>query len=96
MIYRPPEGARVLQPYDAAEAIPPHLAAKQADRTAETIRQWASIYGLGRRIGGRWMLSRIALAMFLEGDFAALRAYHLGQREDSAATAYYARMLKAV
>jgi hypothetical protein len=33
-------------------------------------------HGLGRRIGGgTWSVSKVALAMFLDGDLKALRAY---------------------
>ncbi len=54
MTYRPLNGARVLQPYDPPESISPDKASTRAGRTPETLRSWASLSGLGRRVGGRW------------------------------------------
>jgi len=34
----------------------------------------------GRKIGGRWSLSALALEMLLSGDQASLEAYHAGYR----------------
>jgi hypothetical protein len=58
---------RVLVPWDAREAITVTEAAKIAGCSLVTIRTWAHLDGLGRRVGGRWMLSKVALAMFLSG-----------------------------
>ena len=35
------------------------------------------------------MVSRVALAMFLDGDIKALRAYHAGDRESELVTLYF-------
>jgi hypothetical protein len=37
------------------------------------------------------MVSRVALAMFLDGDAKALRAYHAGNRSDPRVIAYFER-----
>ncbi|MBD8901400.1 hypothetical protein MBTS_03980 [Methylobacterium bullatum] len=66
-------------------------AAQQANRTERTIRMWCRDHDIGRRIaGGPWLVSRVALAMFLNGDEAALRAYLAGERQSSSVLAYFA------
>ncbi len=37
------------------------------------------------------MVSRVGLAMFLDGDIKALRAYHAGDRESELVTLYFRR-----
>lgn len=96
MNYKPPLGAIVLKPYDPREAISPDIAARQTHRTTETMRQWASLYALGRKVGGRWFLSRVALAMFLENDFTALKAFHLGDRASELVEPYLKRLALSV
>jgi hypothetical protein len=45
-------------------------------RTERTIRNWCIKHGIGRRLaGGRWIVSKPALLMLLEGDYEALIAY---------------------
>jgi hypothetical protein len=56
-------------------------AASIADKSESTLRAWCEEHGLGRRVGGgTWSVSKVALAMFLDGDLKALRAYHAGDR----------------
>ena len=50
-------------------------AAALAGVTPRTMRRWCVEHGIGRRIGGIWRVSRIALAMWTEGDIEALAAY---------------------
>jgi hypothetical protein len=63
------------------------------------MRAWVEEHGLGRRIGGgTWSVSRVALAMFLDGDDRALRAYHAGDRNSELVMVYFQRgefLLKA-
>jgi hypothetical protein len=61
-------------------------------RAANTIQLWAERYGIGRKIGGDWHISRVALRMFLDGDAAALGAYHAGNHTDSAVRSYFERV----
>jgi hypothetical protein len=66
-----------------AEAIGQSLTANCVDQdiTAvgrNTIRLWAEQYGIGRKLGDVWRISRVALQMFLDGETAALAAYHNG------------------
>jgi hypothetical protein len=59
---------RILIPWSVQEAITVTEAAKIAGCSLVTIRTWAHMDGLGRRVGGRWMISKVALSMFLDGD----------------------------
>lgn len=83
--------SQVLRPFDIAEAVSTGEAAKTAGRSTVTIRQWAAVHDLGRLVGGRMMLSRVALAMFLDDDAKALRAYLSGDRQTELVTKYFAR-----
>jgi hypothetical protein len=87
------EGDRkILSPFDKRECINLKEAADIAGRSESTLRGWCDVQGLGRRIGGGpWMVSKVALAMFLDGDFKALRAYHAGDRTDAGVIAYFER-----
>jgi hypothetical protein len=83
---------RVLIPYDRREALSLRQAADISGKSVETIRRWCALHDLGRRIGdGQWMVSRIALAMWLDGDRRALAAYLGGDRKGSVA-AYFERL----
>ena len=42
-------------------------AARLAGRSKSTIRKWAKAQHLGRRLGGRWLLSRSRFAGFING-----------------------------
>jgi hypothetical protein len=81
----------VLLPFDIAEALTIPDAAALAGRTAVTLRNWASIHDLGRIVGGRWMISRVALAMYMDDDPRALKAYLSGDRESEQVLSYFRR-----
>jgi hypothetical protein len=81
----------VLLPFDIREALSISDAARIAGRTAVTVRTWAALHDLGRPIGRRWMVSRVALAMHLDGDREALKAYLAGDRESALVTDYFQR-----
>ena len=56
------------------------------------MRGWCEVHGLGRRVGGgTWSVSKVALAMFLDGDLKALKAYHARDRADPSVIAYFER-----
>ena len=82
---------QVLIPFDLDEAVTVAQAAQIAGRTAVTVRTWAAVHDLGRPIGRRWMVSRVALAMHLDGDREALKAYLAGDRESALVTNYFQR-----
>jgi hypothetical protein len=82
---------QVLLPFDIREAISTKDAARIAGRTAVTVRAWAAVHDLGRPIGRRWMVSRVALAMHLDGDREALMAYLAGDRESALVARYFER-----
>jgi hypothetical protein len=56
------------------------------------MRCWAANHDLGRMIGGRWRLSRVALQMLLESNRAALNAYLSGDRESDTVLAHFRRL----
>ena len=90
MIVTAPQDAVVLRnPFLAEEAITVPEAAKLAGRTGVTVRSWASRAGLGRPVGGQWLVSKVALMMFLENDHRALKAYWAGDRESQIVTSYF-------
>ena len=71
----------VLTPYDPAEGLTLQQAADRARKSPGTIRNWCESEGLGRRIGGKWCVSRVALEMYLDGEPGALLRYLVGDRE---------------
>lgn len=83
---------RVLIPFDIREAMTVAEAARVAGCTTATARTWAAEFDLGRRVGGRWLISRVAFAMHLENDKRALRAYLAGDRETPAVAEYFERL----
>ena len=83
---REPEENRwmVLVPFDAREGISLSQAAQS------TVRSWCVQHGLGRRVGGGvWVVSKVALSMFLDGDWKALAAYLAGDRSSSLVIPYF-------
>jgi hypothetical protein len=85
-----PPFRRILQPFDKRECINLKEAADIAGKSESTMRGWADEHGLGRRVGGgTWSISRVALAMFLDDDKKALRAYHAGDRTSELVASYF-------
>jgi hypothetical protein len=82
---------QVLLPFDIQEAVSISDAARIAGRRPVTVRAWAANYDIGRRVCGRWMVSRVALAMHLDNDRKALKAYLAGDRESQTVTGYFRR-----
>ena len=81
---------RVLVPFDQREAITVREACRISGRSADTVRRWAALHDLGRPVGGQWMLSRVALRMYLDGDRFALRAFLSGDRISDMVSPYIA------
>lgn len=83
---------RVLVPFDPREGISLKAASARAGKSETTIRDWCRARGLGRRVGGgSWVVSKVALAMHLDGDGEALAAYLAGDRTSAAVALYYSR-----
>jgi hypothetical protein len=82
---------RILIPLDKREAVSLSIAAEIARKCERTMRNWCVEHGLGRKIGGHWAVSRVALAMYLDGDDDALAAYHDGARARYEPVAQYYR-----
>ena len=88
-------GSGVLIPFNAAEAISLTEAARIAKRSStETLRRWCVERGIGRNIAGRWFVSRVALAMLLDGDHGALKRYVGGDRSSPDIVDYQSRLLR--
>lgn len=83
---------KVLVPYDPREGISLKAAAALAGKSESTVRVWCVQHGLGRRVGGGvWVVSRVAFAMFLDGDQGALTAYLAGDRSSSLVVKFFER-----
>jgi hypothetical protein len=51
---------------------------------ARHIRNWCIEHGVGRRVGGgQWVVSKVALAMFLDGDDVVLTPHKEGNRSNN-------------
>jgi hypothetical protein len=82
---------QVLRPFNRAEVCSPKEAADKAGKAERTIRDWCACLDIGRRVCGRWAVSKIALAMHLDGNKDALNAYLNGDRTSSLVTEYFER-----
>lgn len=84
---------KILSPFDRRECLSLKEAAGIAGKSESTMRGWCEEHGLGRRVGGgTWSVSKVALAMFLDGDAKALRAYHAGDRSNEPVSVYFRRL----
>jgi hypothetical protein len=85
---------KILIPYNRQESRTVAQAAALTGKCSRTIRQWAALLCIGRRIpeGGPWQISRVALQMVLESDEAALHSYLLGDRHSEIVRAYFSRL----
>jgi hypothetical protein len=88
-----PGEPRILVPYHSDETISVKEAATIAGKSPRTVLNYCERHGLGRRVGGgTWKVSKVALAMFLDGNVPALSAYHAGARADDIVADYYRRL----
>ena len=87
---------QILVPYNPREAISLRRAAEIASRSESTVRTWCGLYSIGRRVvGGPWQVSRVALAMLLDGNDEALSAYLSGDRDGSLVAPYFVAVAEA-
>jgi hypothetical protein len=84
-------GPQVLRPFHRGEVLSIAEAAHLAGKSVRTIRDWCLLHDLGRRIGGQWAVSKVTLAMWLDGNKEALAAYLAGDRSSPTVTAYFER-----
>lgn len=89
LITRVVDEPQILRPYDARETSTVAEAARVAGRPERTIREWCHAHSLGRKIGGQWAVSKVAFAMWLNGDYRALQAYLAGDRSSALVVSYY-------
>jgi hypothetical protein len=86
-----PQVCLTLIPFDKSEGM---TLTGVAGKSPGTIRNWCVQHDLGRRVGGgTWVVSKVALAMFLDGDTRALRAYHAGDRSSELVASYFQRLV---
>ncbi len=86
------EAPQVLIPFDRREALTLKQAADISGRSESTLRTWAALYSIGRRVGGGpWLISHPGLLMFLDADRKALEAYLSGNRETEQVASYFKR-----
>jgi hypothetical protein len=81
----------IPQPLGPGEAIDTSEAAARAGVSERTVREWCVLHQIGRRCGGRWRVSAVALDMLVNGDDGALNAYLEGDRRSEVVRAYFAR-----
>ena len=82
-----------LVPYAGEECISIGEAATIARKSERALRTWCRRSHIGRRIGGSWAVSRVALAMLIEDDMDALANYLDGARAQYDPVASYYRRL---
>jgi hypothetical protein len=84
---------QILIPFNKREAMTLRKVPKLAGKSEGTVPTWCCQYDIGRRIvGGPWCVSRVALAMLLDGDADALTAYLAGDRHGPLVAPYYERL----
>ena len=85
------EEPQVLVPFHRSEVLSIAEAADTANRSVRTMREWCMRFYIGRRIEGQWAVSKVALAMHLDGNRGALKAYLAGDRGSPTVGAYFER-----
>lgn len=83
----------VLIPFDRREAMTLREAADRCGFSVDTVQRWASLKDIGRKVGGTWLVSKVALAMHLESDPEALGAYLAGDRQSEIVMRYFRRLV---
>lgn len=68
----------------------------QAGRQPRTINNWVNRYGIGRRVAGRILISKVAFTMLVENDIQALEQYLSGDRSSVRVLEYFHRLRVAV
>jgi hypothetical protein len=82
----------VLIPFRREEAISLRQAAELSGRTTKTVKAWCGLHDIGRPVAGRWLVSRVALQMYLDGDRRALRDYLVGDRTGERVRSYFVQL----
>ncbi len=82
---------QVLRPFHRSEVLSVAEAASVAGKSVRTIRAWCQLHDVGRRVGGRWAVSCVALSMLLDGNREALTGYLDGDRDSSMVKSYFDR-----
>ena len=86
-------GSSCLIPFDRHEGLTLGQAAKISGKSVDTVRLWCLNHDIGRRVGGgSWVVSRVALTMFLDDDRSALTIYLAGDRSHETVASYFHRL----
>lgn len=80
---------QILRPFNPVESISVAAACVRSGRSGNTIRNWCRDFGIGRKIGGEYFVSRPALEMQLDGNEGALALYLGGQRSSEEVLRYF-------
>jgi len=87
-----PDGVpQTLRPYSVKERMTIAEAAIEAGVSQRTARGWCLSYELGRKVKGKWAVSRVAWSAFLDGNEEALNRYLCGDRTSPCVVAYFTR-----
>lgn len=89
---QPAQQRSVLIPFIPEEALSTAEACALLGRSKRSLDNYIKDYGIGRRVRGRVVVSRVAVQMFLEDDWDALSLYVSGDRSSDRVTAYYCRL----
>src|SRR5665213_3359634 len=83
---------KIINPFNKRECLSLKEAAGKTGKSRSTMIAWCDKHVLGRQIvGSTWSVSKVALAIKLDGDLEALKAYHAGNRSDPRVAAYFIR-----
>jgi hypothetical protein len=67
-------------------------ASEHSGRALNTTRDWCKRYRLGRKLGGEWLVDRVAFHLFLEGHHDTLTRYLAGDRADPVVVETFERL----
>lgn len=87
-----PDKPQILRPFWLPESESTAEAALALGRSERTARSLAARFDLGRKfLGGQWRISKVARAMYADGDMTTLARYLRGDRCSESVVAYYRR-----
>ncbi|KAA0122079.1 DNA-binding protein [Methylobacterium sp. P1-11] len=81
----------VLIPYIPDERMSPEEGAKLLGVSRSTLLRWSHDFGLGRLIGKKLVLSRVAVQLWIEEQHELLARYHAGDRSSEQIRHQFAR-----
>ena len=82
----------ILLPFDIREAMTVGEFCSRAGLSEPWARAVVNEQLLARKIGGRWRVSRVLAAMYLDGNKEAMRRYRAGDRAGPLVAPYFLRL----